>query len=153
MSYRSRRADLDNEDDVDHLRELHKLTFTDGSFIPDFDYGAWWLLAPALDFLTPVAFCGVVPSTLGFGYAYLKRAGVLAEHQGHGLQRRMIRLREQWARREGFHTIVTETVSHNTHSANNLAACGFKMFEPAVPWGHKIGVGLYYKKALTPRSK
>lgn len=58
--YRIREVDARNDDIVDVLAELHRLTFFDGAAIPDFDWGYWWL---AYREATPVAFAGVVPST------------------------------------------------------------------------------------------
>lgn len=142
--YMPRRVDLADEDAVDSIRDLHKLTFPE-SPMPDLTYGAWWLIYPdATD--DPVAFCGAVHSSLGTGFSYLKRAGVLRAHWGHGLQRRMIRLRERWQRAEGFHTSVTDTTWDNIASANNLIACGYRLFEPVPRWAFKNG--LYFKKTL-----
>ena len=65
---------------------------------------------------------------------YLKRAGVRLPHRGQGLQRRFVRVREAQARREGFSALVTDT-SDNPSSANNLIACGYRIYRPDEPWG------------------
>lgn len=144
MSYRTRRADLLSDVDQDHLRELHDACFGDSAPVPTFDKEAWWLIFP-MGQSEPAAFAGCVPSSLGTGYAYHKRAGVMPIHRGHGLQRRLISIRERWARREGFHTIVTDTCA-NTPSANNLIRAGYELFDPKSPWGLKGG--LYFRKSL-----
>lgn len=144
MLYRSRRADLLDDEDVEHLKELHQHTFAHEAPVPDLTYGAWWLVFPHRE-SDPVAFCGVVHSNIGPGYGYLKRAGVLCGHWGNGLQRRMIALREAWARREGLCTMLTETTD-NPPSANNLIRAGYRMFKPDVPWGLKGA--LYWRKGL-----
>lgn len=144
MPYRSRRADLASEEDVEALRDLHELCF--GTTAPQvtYDKGAWWLVYK-VGGKDPMGFGGIVPSTLGPGYAYLKRSGILPDHRGHGLQRRLIAIRERWARKEGFHTVVTDTCD-NTPSANNLIRSGYFLFEPKPLWGLKGG--LYFKKPL-----
>lgn len=144
MSYRTRRADLASETDQDHLRDLHEMSFGDDAPVPVFDKDAWWLVFPT-GLEEPIAFAGCVPSSLGVGYAYHKRAGVLPGHRGHGLQRRLISIRERWARKEGFHTIVTDTCA-NTPSANNLIRSGYTLFEPKTSWSLKGA--LYFTKSL-----
>jgi GNAT superfamily N-acetyltransferase len=146
MTYRSRRADLTDDLDVENLRDLHTLTFGDTAPMAEFDYGAWWLVYPAGE-QDPIAFAGIVKSSYGPGYAYFKRMGVLPGHRGHGLQRRLIRVRERWARKEGFHTIITDTCE-NSQSANNLVRCGFKLFDPPVGWGLKGSI--YFRKSVSP---
>lgn len=131
--------------DEGRLRELHDECFGDSAPMPSFDptdVGAWWLVYHAGD---AVAFAGCVPSSYGKGYAYHKRSGVLPLHRGHGLQRRLISIRERWARKEGFHTIVTDTCA-NTPSSNNLIRSGYELFDPKSPWGLKGG--LYFRKSL-----
>lgn len=67
---------------------------------------------------------------------YLCRAGVLPEHRGKGLQRRLIRRRVQHGRSiDGCRGSYTYTALHNTFSASNLIACGFRPFAPNYPWG------------------
>lgn len=128
---------------------LHDLTFGSGKSAtasrPDLAAGHWWL-AYHLDDPMPVAFAGITPSTLGPAIGYLKRAGVLPAHAGHGLQRRLIRVRVSRARRNGWHRVVTDTTD-NPRSANNLAAEGFRMFTPAAPWA--FPTTLYWQKQLT----
>ncbi len=144
MSYRTRRANPDSDEDTEWLRDLHDACFGNNAPQVPYDYGMWWL-AYKKDEPDPIGFTGVVPSTLGTGYAYLKRSGVMPIHRGHGLQRRFINIRERWAKREGYHTLVTDTFA-NTPSANNLIRCGFILFDPVYPWG--INGGLYFCKAL-----
>jgi GNAT superfamily N-acetyltransferase len=64
---------------------------------------------------------------------YLCRAGVLPAHRGQGLQKRLIRARIQVAKEKGMNWLVTDT-NDNPASGNSLIACGFKLFEPTVPW-------------------
>ena len=151
MEYRLRRADPDDEDDLAHLKELHKITFEDTAPIKDdmgciFTRGAWWLMHPVGHEDAPIAFCGVTPSTYGPTYTYLKRGGVLKEHRGQGLQRRLIRIREKWARSRGYEWMITNTTNDNPASANSMIAEGYRLFWPSVPWDMKTAV--YLRKRL-----
>lgn len=65
---------------------------------------------------------------------YLARAGVALAHRGQGLQRRLIRARQVYARRRGL-GCITYTVRWNPKSVNNLIACGFRYYEPENAWG------------------
>lgn len=134
MAYRIREVDGSDEEIADTIRDLHDETF--GSSAPDVDTerGHWWL-AYAIDEGRDIAgFCGLTPSYGDEKLGYLKRAGVRRPHRGHGLQRRFVRVREARARRIGMHSIVTDT-SGNPSSANNLIACGYRIYSPEKPWG------------------
>lgn len=145
MYYRSRRADLSSEEDLEHIHDLHHLTFGPDTPQPELDYGAWWLVFPSeKDF--PIAFGGVVACKRVRAHGYLKRAGVLEAHTGHGLQRRLIRMRESWARREGLSVLVTDTSRDSIASSNNLIKSGYKLYEPEQPWG--VAGALYWRKVL-----
>lgn len=134
-TYRIKRVDGTDEEIADTLRELHDECF--GSSAPQIDpeRGAWWL-AFAPDAARDLAgFCGVTPTYGQPGeVAYLKRAGVLLPHRGQGLQRRFVRVREALARKDGYRCIVTDTTD-NPPSANNLIACGYRIYRPEKPWG------------------
>jgi GNAT superfamily N-acetyltransferase len=142
MPYRFGLVDTDDEDVVELLRELHFLTFADTAPQPDYENGSWWI---GHDGRQAVAFCGMVPSSYGPGYAYLKRAGVVPGHHGNGLQRRMIQLRERKARALGFHTSITDTTD-NPASSNSLIARGYRLWLPPVPWS--FANALYWRKKL-----
>lgn len=145
MAYKIREVDGSDDDVADDLRMLHALTFFGDAPVPDTDIGHWWLVTHDGQ---PVAFALLVPSSYGPGVGYLKRAGVVSDHRGHGLQRRLIRVRELRARRNGWHLIVTDT-TENPASANTLIACGYRLFEPEVRWAWPHS--LYWKKELECR--
>lgn len=91
----------------------------------------WWIVRHAG---LPVAFAGIrywPQDHCGF----LCRAGVVAGHQGQGLQRRLIRARVGHAARQGWAGVYTYTHPTNAASANNLIACGFRTWRPAYLWG------------------
>jgi GNAT superfamily N-acetyltransferase len=145
MVYRIREVDGSDDDVADELRLLHELTFFGDAPAPDTDTGHWWLVYCGDD---PVAFAGLTPSTYGPCVGYLKRVGVLPGHRGHGLHRRLTRVREARARRNGWRLLVTDT-TNNPHSANNLIACGYRIFAPVVPWAFPQTI--YWRKDLTCR--
>lgn len=104
------------------------------------DDGAWWL---AEDKGEPVGFAGIKPSLQWMDTMYLCRAGVVPEARGKGLQKRLIRARETYARNMRMTWLISDT-TNNPASANSLAACGFRMFEPSRPWGNRYT--LYWRK-------
>lgn len=94
---------------------------------------------------TPVAFCALAPSIRWSDCVYLARAGVVPEFRGQGLQKRMIELRERWARKQSYKWAVTDTTD-NPASSNSLIARGYKLYEPTVTWGPSGA--LYWRKRL-----
>jgi hypothetical protein len=61
--YRIREVDGNDDDISDMLGELHQLIFLDAAPVPKFDRGHWWLAFCGSE---PVAFAGIIPSTLIF---------------------------------------------------------------------------------------
>ena len=85
----------------------------------------WWL-AEALveDAWTPVGYAGAELTNDG-QYMFLSRAGVVPLARGHGLQVRLIRARERWARAHGCSHAWTYTHWANTRSQASLARQGY----------------------------
>lgn len=104
--------------------------------------GYWWLVF-AKD--QPVAYAGAVlfPE---YDAVFLCRAGVLDGFRGHGLQRRLIRVRERLARKVGAKWCKTYTSFDNIHSANNLISCGYRMYRPPFIWG--LSNGCYWFRSM-----
>lgn len=140
-AYRIKEVDSDDEDIKGTLGALHTLTFGTGDPVPEF-YGNWWIVYYKGD---PVAFAGIVPSTIGDGVGYLKRSGVLPDHRGRGLQRRLLRVRERHAVSNGWHRVVTDTTD-NVPSANNMIRAGYRLFDPKPRWAFEHS--LYWTKNL-----
>lgn len=115
--------------DDPRLHALHSITFPLDSE-PDWEYAAWWAV---YEQGTPVAFAGLQPSQRWRDAGYLVRAGVLPAHRGRGLQRRLLRARERFARDAGWRWLLSATYK-NTTSANNLIREGFLLYEPRRPW-------------------
>lgn len=128
--------------DVQALRALHALILP-ADEVPALNpnVAAWIGWAKQ----TPVAFC-TVRYWRHEGDAFLERAGVLPIANGHGLQRRMIRMREKWAQTQGAECVVTYVEARNYASMVNLVRCGYRFYEPAEPWG--IEGGHYFRKEL-----
>lgn len=91
--------------------------------------GAEWLIGR--DGETPAAYCGwktVEHDGVAVGFHY--RGGVLPGYRGHGLQRRMLRLREAAMRERGLTAAVTYTDADGAASMRNLIAEGYRPYAP-----------------------
>ena len=132
MKYKIRQVDLSDPKAIFALAKL-QLDCLPGDKAFPMDRG-WWHIVYAED--QAVGFSGMVPSVRWTDCVYLCRAGVLPEHQGHGLQKRLIRARTAKARALGYKWAVTDTYE-NPSSATSLITVGFKIFEPSEPWAGK----------------
>lgn len=143
MTYRIREVDGLDDEVADTLDELHDACFDGDAPRAPYDYGNWWIAYYGKE---PAAFAGITPSTLGPGIGYLKRVGVLPEHRGQGLHRRLTRVREACARRNGWVAVITDTTD-NVPSANNIIKAGYKLFDP--PYGRwAFEHSCYWQKIL-----
>jgi GNAT superfamily N-acetyltransferase len=129
MTYRIREVDGLDDEVIETLDELHDACFEGNAPRVQYDTGHWWL---AYYGRQPVAFSGIIPSTLGVGIGYFNRVGVLPQYRGRGLQRRLMRCLEACARRNGWVAVITDTTD-NVPSANNMIKAGYKLFDP--PYG------------------
>lgn len=148
MVYRISEVDGTDEEIVDTLKELHSEIFGDTApqlTQADAERGFWWLAFEASQGRELAGFCGLTPTYADPTLGYLKRAGVLRAHRGQGLQRRFVRVREAKARRLGMRGIITDT-SDNPSSANNLIACGYRIYAPPEGWGFRHTI--YWSKDL-----
>lgn len=145
ISYRIWRVDGSRDDITHHLCVLHEACF--GTSAPQVCYarGDWWVVtedkSPEI-----IGFAGLTKSPYSEHFGYLKRSGVLPAHRGHGLQRRLIRVREGRARKLGWSHIITDTTD-NPASANTLIRAGYRLFRPRHPWG-PLDETLYWKKTI-----
>lgn len=134
---------LRKTDDVDEVRDLHKLAFPADHW-PGDNHEFWIAKNPTGK---PVGFCSALyfPEHKG---VYLSRAAVTLEARGSGLQRRMIRARINWAKHETEAAgMWTFTTLRNYESIINLLKCGFK-FDTRVH--NKTVHALYLKFANHP---
>jgi GNAT superfamily N-acetyltransferase len=127
--YRIREVDGQDEEVVETLTELHRLTFFGNARIPEFDHGHWWL---AFREALTIAFAGVVPSTHAYNAGYFTRVGVVRKHCGRGLQLRLMRAVESRVRRNGWSFVVSDTTD-NVASANNFIRAGYRLYRPQHP--------------------
>lgn len=112
---------------------------------PVLENSLWWVVWRGKE---PVGYAGlrVCENAQNKGLGFLSRAGVLREHRGRGLQRRLIRAREMEARALGLTDLVTYVALWNCPSLNSLVACGYRFYRPADKWGGKEAV--YLRKRL-----
>lgn len=110
---------------------------------PDFSLGWWWLAYDEND--NPVGFAGLYPSVRWAQTGYLCRAGVLESARGKGLQKALIKARIRHAKRLGYHWLLSDT-RRNPASSNALISCGFRLYEPSIPWGFRNS--LYFRLKL-----
>lgn len=143
MRYRIREVDGCDDVIIDTINELDKAV---ASFPPikteNFENGYWWLVYAGAE---PIAYAGIVPSQRWLETGYLARAGVLPEHRGRGLQRRLMAVRERKAKAIGWKHIVSDCTS-NIPSANNFIKCGYELYQPSKPWA--FANTLYWRKSL-----
>jgi GNAT superfamily N-acetyltransferase len=113
--------------DMEAIRAMDRLCLPGCGF---YEGDFWWIV---YDEKRPVGYAGMAYSHQWTDVMYLCRAGIIPEYRGRGLQKRLIRVRVNLARKMGMVAVVTET-RRNPASANNLISCGFKMYEPRNPW-------------------
>ena len=76
-------------------------------------------------------------------FVFLSRCGAL--RPGLGLQRRAIRLRLRWARRNGYSCAVTYCTKGNYKSLANLLREGFQFYDPEWAWAGRKYVYLIWE--------
>lgn len=144
MSYKIRREELPAA-----VLALDEICFPEDYRITT-EGAMWWVVWCGEH---PVGYAGLRPckAEVNRGIGFLNRAGVLKEHRGKGLQKRLIRVRERAAVAAGMREVVTYVASWNCASINSLIACGYKTYCPDTKWG---GTGaVYLWKKLTKKGK
>jgi len=136
------RVDIRSSRTQKELSELQRICLPND--IPyDTTTGYWWKVTDSLNVDT--GFAGLVYSSRWSDCGYLCRAGVVPGSRGQGIQKKLIRVRIRQAKAIGMNWLVTDTY-HNPASSNSLISCGFKLFDPSVPWGAKST--LYWRLKL-----
>lgn len=130
-----------NPADLAEVAAIQASLFDDN--MPDVDQGYWWLVTCDG---APAAFAGLEQSKYFHKTGFLCSAGVLWEHRGQGIQKRLIRIRVAKARRLGWEWVVSNTNPKNHASSNSLIRCGFKLFKPWWPWAYRGS--LYWGRRL-----
>ena len=98
MKYIIRRAKSEREFEQIYGLDLLIFGAADGSLgsIDDMAGADWWIIWDLND--EPVGYCGVI---IYEDFAIHKRAGVLKCARGNGLQKKMLRIRESFAKKSG----------------------------------------------------
>ena len=139
MTYQIKRVDGYENETI--IQDLQSICFGNDPK-QEIEDTEWWI---AYYKNMPVAFGGIKASSQYKQVGYLCRCGVIPEHRGYGLQKRLIRVRVNYARKTGWGWVVTDTTD-NIPSSNNLISCGFRLYSPSNPWSFKNA--LYWIKSL-----
>ena len=130
---------LRRTDDEELVRALHTLCLPGDEWHESTAMWALW------DGPTAVGFCSVYALSKENG-VFMARSGLFSSARGHGLQVRMLRARERWARGAGHEFAVTYTSYDNHPSIVNLLRCGYQFYDPENPWAGDVH---YFYKALS----
>ncbi len=110
-------------DDLDQIQELDTPLL--GGLDDLLNRCTWWLAEALIEGVwTPVGYAGL-EITDGGKYAFLSRAGVVPLARGQGIQRKLIRVRERYARAHGCTHCYTYVVWYNTASMTSLVRAGY----------------------------
>ncbi len=106
--------------------------------------GFWWICYHKEE---PVAFAGMVPFEPFADVGYFKRCLITsADHYGHGIQYRMMMVRNLKAQQLKWKMLVSECGANNHFSASNFRKAGFEMIDPEQKWGAPGSI--YWRKVL-----
>lgn len=130
-------------DKEDIVKELHAKIFPLDTFY-EHKNSFYWL---AYHKETPVGFAQL--TILNKEIAYLSRAGLLPEVRGKGLHKRLVKVREIFARKKGIERLITYTLNTNMYSAVTLSKHGYMLYVPENEYAGKTGKEtLYFIKYL-----
>ena len=84
----------------------------------------------------------ILPSNI----VYLDRGGIYEQYQGLGIHRKLIAIRERFARKIGSKAIITYTLTNNYASMYTLVRCNYRKYNPDHAWvGRDV---CYFQKLL-----
>lgn len=139
-------------DDQELLLRLDRVCFPDDDRV-DPTRGVWWVayhdddpvgFAGLYTLVTPI--CNVNGTDVGSAI-FLSRCGIIPMYQGLGLQRRLIRVRLAWGRKNRCKRAITYTAHQNIASARNLQREGFLLYWPETDWSG-MQRALYWMREL-----
>jgi hypothetical protein len=108
--------------------------------------GYWWFVFYGDD---AIGFAGLISFEPFPDKGYMLRSLVMEQHRGHGLHRKLIRIREIKCRDLDFTQVVSECRADNTYSADNFARAGYRPCQPLRPWAQPDdGPTIYWVKDL-----
>lgn len=137
--------------EVDAKKYADEIKRLNGMFPKDFlplkprhlNTGFWWLVHQDKKV---IGFAGMVPFLPFPRVGYLKRAAVIEEYRGQGIQGELMALRLARARASTDWThIISECHLENTASANNFIKAGFVLCEAERPWAKET---IFWSKTL-----
>jgi len=145
MSEKRRSFRIRETQDVDLVKKLHSKIFTTDDWYEPVDPSSpviYWLVYDANNIA--VGFC--ILTMLKDETCFLSRSGILYEARGNGLQVRMIRVRESYARKYHYKKMVTYTTMENIASSHNLQKVSYQLYMPSEEWA---GPGcLYWQRSI-----
>jgi len=117
--------------DEEYVQALHTLCLPGDEW---HEATAMWAL---WDGPTAVGFCTVYSLT-GENGVFLARSGLFSSVRGKRLQVRMIKTRENWAKKDGRKFAITYVDYNNHPSIVNLLRCGYKFYVPSYLWAGDV---------------
>ena len=135
-------SDYVRTNDIPNIKRLHKRFFPRDILPKIDDNNTYWF------FLVNNKVSGfcilriIEPKSI----AFLCRSGVEKRYSGYGVQKRMIRIREIYARRQGIKRMITYTSPDNYRSISNLIKSDYQLYRP--DWQYAGPEELYFLKDL-----
>lgn len=111
------------------MRSLHKKIFPSDEFYES-KKNVYWLAIAKYSTKEDEIVGFAVATELEYGILFLSRAGVIWKARGKGLQKRLIRVRLNYAKSHEFKQAITYTSIDNIASFVNLLKCKFKPYIP-----------------------
>ncbi len=129
-------------DDLDQVSALDRSMFDQGMGCL-LDDCTWWVAeCHQGGSWEPVGYAGAHATNEG-RYAFLARSGVVPAARGIGLQKRLIRVRTNWAKAHGMDGAWSYVYAGNIASMRSLLKCGY------VPYVLEDSKWLYMKRSWT----
>jgi GNAT superfamily N-acetyltransferase len=125
------------------VKRLHKKLFPSDHYPKDDDNTGYWLIKRKGRY---VGF-GVTRLIDSGTTLFLARAGVLKQHQGKGLHKRLLHIRERYGAYKGCKWIITYVSHDNPSSFANLFKKGYESYEPE--WDYAGAGFFYFRKAIS----
>jgi len=142
-------------DDLELVADLDRQAFDDCWLTEEELHAAtWWIAEVRQDGAwQPVAYTGLEVKGNGY-WVFLARSGVIPEARGSRLQRRLIAVRERWARAHGCTLAYTYVHWCNTRSMRSLVHCGYVPYRWEVDTNGKVPTRfIYLSKTLSSGKK
>jgi GNAT superfamily N-acetyltransferase len=111
--------------DMDLIRSINDEIFTEDKLELDEKTVAW--VAWTED-EKPAAFC--TARKLTHGILYMDRGGVYSKYRKQGIHRKLIKVRENFAKKNGYSKVITYVMKDNFASLFTLVRCDYRMYTP-----------------------